>query len=356
MEMLVVEEVNHHAVQMFGAKDRSALLGAVSWVWKESPGTFRRALESRYRGEPLFQETTRLPTLDGRISDVLFTVARSRTADDLGIALISLVDLTERIRAQDMLQRLQADFAHAARISVLGELSASIAHELNQPLAAIALNCQVGLRWLDRAVPDVAEARETNQRIAVDARRALDIVGRIRGMAVRREPQHTIAPLDELIDEALVFLRQEVQSRGVIVFASARAGRVDGARRPRPVAAGDREPRCQRDTGNGSGGKPGAHHHRSHDRPDAATLYCSIEDSGPGIAPERLDRLFQSFFTTKENGMGMGLPICRTIIDAHGGRIAVDNASVHGGARFYFTLPAVDGRCHIKVLGFAVVR
>ncbi len=351
MEMLVVEEVNHHAVQMFGAKDRSALLGAVSWVWKESPGTFRRALESRYRGEPLFQETTRLPTLDGRIIDVLFTVARSRTADDLGIALISLVDLTERIRAQDMLQRLQADFAHAARISVLGELSASIAHELNQPLAAIALNCQVGLRWLDRAVPDVAEARETNQRIAVDARRALDIVGRIRGMAVRREPQHTIAPLDELIDEALVFLRQEVQSRGVIVLrqlapgaSTVRADRVQLQQVIVNLVVNAIQEMDQAES-------PERTITVRTDRPDAATLYCSIEDSGPGIAPERLDRLFQSFFTTKENGMGMGLPICRTIIDAHGGRIAVDNASVHGGARFYFTLPAVDGRCHIKVLG-----
>jgi PAS domain-containing protein len=134
-ELLVIEEVNNYAVKMFGARDRSELLGPVSWVWRESPGTFRRVVESRYRGEEHFEETTRLPTLDGRVIDVQFTVARPRVANDLGIALISLVDLTERLRAQEMLERLQADFAHAASISMLGELAASIAHELKQPLA-----------------------------------------------------------------------------------------------------------------------------------------------------------------------------------------------------------------------------
>ena len=340
MEMLVVEEVNHHAAQMFGAKDRSALLGPLPWVWRESPGTFRRALESRYCGEAIFQETTKLATLDGRIIDVLFTIARPGSAADLGIALISLVDLTERIRTQDMLQRLQADFAHAARISMLGELTASIAHELNQPLAAIAMNSAVGIRWLDRAVPDVGEAQRINQRIAVDARRAVDIVERIRGMALRRSPTRTAAPLDELIDEALIFLHQEIHSRGVTVLRQRAAAA--------PVVFADRI-QLQQVIVNlmvnamqamEQAGSPERKITIRTETPDAATVFCAAEDSGPGVAPDDLNRLFQSFFTTKENGMGMGLPICRSIIDAHGGRIAADNASVHGGARFYFTLPS----------------
>ncbi|MBN3759330.1 AAA family ATPase [Burkholderia sp. Ac-20365] len=344
MEMLIVEEVNHHAAQMFGAKDRSALLGPLPWVWRESPGTFRRALESRYSGEAIFQETTKLPTLDGRIIDVLFTVARPNSAEDLGIALISLVDLTERVRAQDMLQRLQADFAHAARISMLGELTASVAHELNQPLSAIAMNSSIGNRWLDRPVPDVAEARHINVRIAADARRAVDIVDRIRGMALRRTPKRAVAQLDELTDEALIFLTHELQSRGVIVLRQRAA--------VAPMVLADRI-QLQQVIVNllvnamqamEQAGSPERKITIRTETCADGTVLCATEDSGPGIPPEALNRLFQSFYTTKENGMGMGLPICRSIIEAHGGRIAADNNSVHGGARFHFRLPsAADG-------------
>jgi PAS domain S-box-containing protein len=342
-EVLVVEEVNNYAVQMFGAQDRSELLGPVTWVWRESPGTFRRILESRYCGEELFQETTKLPTLDGRIIDVLFTVARPRMADDLGIALISLVDLTERIHAQEMLQRLQADFAHAARISMLGELTASIAHELNQPLAAIATNGEAGLRWLDRAVPNVAEVRESNTRIIADARRAADIVGRVRAMAVRQAPEHTLASLDELIDGALVFLHHEIQSRGVTVSRHLAPGL--------PKVLADRVQFQQVIVNLVVNAIQAMEHAGSTERritirtamPHGVTLRCAVEDSGPGIVREHFDQLFDSFFTTKQDGMGMGLPICRSIIEAHGGRIAADNGSAHGGARFFFTLSAVEG-------------
>jgi PAS domain S-box-containing protein len=152
-ELSIIEEVNDYAVQMFGAHDRSELLGSMRWVWRESLDTLRRAMESRYRGDELFQETTKLPTLDGRVIDALYTVARPRISDNSGLTLVSLVDLTERVRAQEMLQRVQADVAHAARISTLGELTASIARELNQPLAAITTNGEAGLRWLDRPFP-----------------------------------------------------------------------------------------------------------------------------------------------------------------------------------------------------------
>src|SRR5262249_47326645 len=101
-ELSIIEEANDCAVQMFGARDQRELLGPMQWIWRESPDTLRRAVESRFRGEDLFQETTRLPTLDGRVIDVLYTVARPQAADRLGTALISLVDLTERVQAQEM--------------------------------------------------------------------------------------------------------------------------------------------------------------------------------------------------------------------------------------------------------------
>ena len=341
-ECLVLEDVNDCAVQMFGARDRREMLGSLAWVWRESPGTFRRAVESRYRGERFFQETTKLPTLDGRVIDVLFTIARPRWNEDLGAAVISLVDLTERVRAQEMLQRVQADFAHSARVSMLGELTASIAHELKQPLAAIAMNGQASLSWLSRPDPDVAEACKTSKRIIADARRAVGIFDRIRAMAVRRAPECTLVSLDELIDEALVFLRHEIQHHGVTVTHLLAEGT--------PQVLGDRIQFQQVIVNLTVNAIQAMEQAQSTQRnitirvavKDAAMLCCTVEDSGPGIAPEDLDSLFESFFTTKESGMGMGLPISRSIIRAHGGHISADNESVHGGARFSFTLPLAD--------------
>jgi predicted ATPase/signal transduction histidine kinase len=341
-EGLNLEDVNNYAVQMFGARDRREMLGSLGWAWRECPATYRRAVVSRFNGERFFQETTKFPTLDGRVIDVLFTAVRPKWNEDLGVAVISLVDLTELVRAQEMLQRVQADFAHAARVSMLGELTASIAHELKQPLAAIAMNGQASLSWLDRPEPNVAEARETSTRIVADARRAVEIFGRIRAMAVRRAPERLPVSLDELIDEALVFLRHEIQSHHVTVTRQLADGapRVQGDRiqfqqvivnlTVNAIQAMEQAQNAQRNITISVAVQ------------DAATLRCTVEDSGPGLDPEHLDSLFESFFTTKENGMGMGLPISRSIIKAHGGHISADNESVHGGARFFFTLPLAD--------------
>ncbi|MEM5365701.1 ATP-binding protein [Paraburkholderia azotifigens] len=342
-EGLVLEDANHYAMQMSGARDGRELLGPLSWVWRANPGTFRRAVTSRYNGEELSQETTKLPTLDGRVIDVLFTVARPRKNDDQGMAVISLVDLTERIRAQDMLQRVQADFAHAARISMLGELAASIAHELKQPLAAINMSGQAVLRWLNRPVPNLDEARATGERIMVDAERAVNIIQRIRRMAVRDTPEHTRVSLADLIDEALGFLGHELQLHSVAVTRAYAAGAqhvlADCVQLQQVIV---------NLTVNAMQAITQAQNARREitirvDMQDAATLCCAVEDSGPGIAPEHLDSLFESFFTTRESGMGMGLPICRSIVEAHGGRILADNKSVHGGARSGLTLPMVSG-------------
>jgi C4-dicarboxylate-specific signal transduction histidine kinase len=267
-------------------------------------------------------------------------VARPRKANDLGIALISLVDLTERIRAQEMLQRLQADFAHAARISMLGELTASIAHELSQPLAAIVTNGEAAQRWLGRLAPDIEEARDTNARMVADARRATEIISRIRGMAIRQPPEHKLVSLDELILGALLFLRHELQMRGIMVSHLLASGA--------PKVLADRVQFQQVIVNLAVNAMQAMEQAKSPQRritirtvvPNATTVRCAIEDSGPGIATGHLDRLFESFFTTKQDGMGMGLPICRSIIEAHGGRIDADNESTHGGARFYFELPA----------------
>ena len=336
---LVVEEVNDYTVQLFGARNRRELLGPTHWTWAESLDTFRRAMESRWRGEESFQETTKFVTRDGRLINALFKAARPQTIEGLPISLISVIDLSEQVRAEEELQRLRADFAHAARISMLGELTASIAHEVNQPLAAIAAGGEASLRWLTRATPDVDEVHELTKGMVADARRASEIIARIRAVATRRGLEPILLSLDEVIDEALLFLRQEVEARGVAVSHLP-------ALAPHKVLA-DRTQLQQVIVNLAVNAMQAMAQAESKNRnitirtvaPDPARLRCSVEDSGPGIEPQHETKLFDSFFSTKDGGMGMGLRICRSVIEAHGGRIEVDNGSSHGGARFSFTLP-----------------
>ena len=339
MDAVKIEEVNERSIAMLGARDASEILGPLTPFCQIHAETFLRGLESRWRGEPTHQEETKIMRLDGRVVDVVMTATRPGLISDPNMSLVGIIDITEQVRAREMLQRVQADFAHAARVSILGELTASIAHEVNQPRAAICTNGEAGLRFLNRPEPDVAEVRELTRRIVNDARRAADIIARVRTMAKRQAPEQTLLSVDEVIREALLFLRHEVQSHGLTV-----------THHTNPVAPkvlGDRT-QLQQVFVNlmvnaiqamaQTGTTPRALVIRTKFfGPD--TLCCTLEDSGPGIKPEHLDHLFDSFFTTKDAGMGLGLPISRSIIEAHGGHIRGDNESVYGGACFSFTLP-----------------
>jgi PAS domain S-box-containing protein len=340
MDALIVEEVNEHAIKMFGAKERSQLLGPSTFYWQRRPDTFRRAMESRFRGLPTFQEETKFVALDGCEIDVLFTAARLESIGEHVINLGGAIDITERVRAEERLQQVQADFAHAARLSVLGELAASIAHEVNQPLAAVMTNGETGLRWLDRPEPNVPKARELMQRVLNDASRAADIIARIRAMATRRAPQQTALALRDVIAESMLFLRHELQSKGVYVSLELAP--------TLPQVTGDRTQLNQVIVNLVINAVQAMVQSGTERRSivirtvlsDPETVWCAIEDSGPGIDPTHLPRLFESFFTTKDTGMGMGLSICRSIIEAHDGHVQADNQSALGGARFSFALPA----------------
>ena len=340
MDALVVSEVNDRSVQMFGARDASELAGSSARYWRVSPEAFQRGLETRFRGERIFQEETKVATLDGRVIDVLCTSARLGRPDELEISLVSFIDITERARAQAALQQLQANFAHASRISMLGELTALVAHEVNQPLAAVVTNGEAALRWLNRSEPELAEARESIRSIVDDGQRAGDIIARIRAMAGGRVPKQTALSLHDIIEELMMFLRHEFQSKEVAVS-------LDLAPALPPVL-GDRIQLQQVVVNLGINAVQAMAHAATGRRQLAIrtmltgrdTLCCTLEDSGPGIEPDHLTQLFERFFTTNDGGMGMGLPISRSIIEAHGGQIRADNESAFGGARFSFTLPA----------------
>ena len=340
MDVTRVVEANRHAVRLFGARDEAEMLGPVERFWRASPQIGRKLLEARYAGQYSFETETRFATLDGRVIEgVFFYISFPLEFRLAGETLCGFVDSTDRIRAQETLQRVQAEFAHAARISMLGELAASIAHEINQPLTAITTFGQASLRWLDRAEPNVAEVRQLTGRMVGDARRAADIIVRIRKMIAGQAPEKMPLSLADVIRESLVFLEHEIRTRKVSVF-------LDFAP-DLPQLRGDRT-QLQQVIVNlmvnamqimmtVDSERRGMVIRTAFQAPEL--LICSVEDSGPGVKSEHLDHLFESFFTTKESGMGMGLSVSRSIIEAHGGSISADNKSALGGARFCFTLP-----------------
>jgi PAS domain S-box-containing protein len=339
MDATIIVDVNDSVLAFMGAKTREDVLGPVTRFWFEDDCEgFKQSLASGYAGNPRFETETRHRTLDGRKIDVLFTVAAAPSMREAGFVLVSMVDITERVRAQAALEKVQTEFAHAARISMLGELTASLAHEINQPLAAIAANGAAGLRWLARPEPDMVEIAAITKRMAADAQRASEIISRIRLMASRQSPENTAVPLNSLIEEAILFLRHEMQAQGVTV-----AMNLD---RTLPEVQGDRT-QLQQVVVNlamnaiqamAQAGADTRVIRVSSQRTDSQILRVSIDDSGPGVPDAERGRLFDSFYTTKSDGMGMGLPICRSIIERHGGEIWVEPGPT-GGARFSFTLP-----------------
>lgn len=341
MEALAFHEANERAIQMFGGLSSETPRPSLVRTWQANPDTFRRAMESRFRGEASFEEETKMVTWDGRVIDVLFITARVGSIDDFEMSLVGTLDISERLRAQEAFRKLQSEFAHAARVSMLGEFTASIAHEINQPLAAISNHGSAGLRWLRRPNPDLAEIELAFAGMLASAQRAADIVARIRAMASGQPTERTLICLDDVIDEALEFLKHECQSRDVTItrYGDTSSAMVFGDRTQLQqvivnLAVNSMQAMEQVQT----------QHHRitiRTARTDPSSVHCTFEDSGPGITPDDLDHLFDSFFTTKDGGMGMGLPICRSIVEAHGGKISAENNAEMGGAKFSFTLATV---------------
>jgi C4-dicarboxylate-specific signal transduction histidine kinase len=251
--------------------------------------------------------------------------------------------MTEQLRTEAQLRQLQADFSRAARISTLGELATSIAHEVSQPLSAIVTNAETSLRWLSRADPNVEKVAHLTARIEESARRATSIVQRIRGTSAMHSPECVPLDLNEVIDEALLFVRHDLESRSI--------GLTMELGPELPPIVGDRVQLQQVLVNlmlnsiqaivhaNLSSGRISL----STKRTDHKAVHLEVSDNGPGIPEESIDRIFEGFFTTKEDGIGIGLAICQSIVMAHNGNIAVFNLP-DGGARFIICLPEFQGK------------
>jgi PAS domain S-box-containing protein len=248
-------------------------------------------------------------------------------------------DVTERMKAHEDLNQVQAQLAHVTRVATLGELTASIAHEVNQPLAAVVTNGEACLRWINRDVPDMDEAQSAINRMISEAKRASEVIARLRALSRKTSPERTKVDIKDLVNEIALLIQRELINHRVML-------RLDF---PQSVAAaGDRIQLQQvmmnllmngvqamtTVTGRQRELVVRAHNH------EADQILVSVKDTGVGFASDDEARLFQSFFTTKNEGMGMGLSISRTIIEAHGGRIWASR-NPDAGVTFQFTLPAM---------------
>ena len=251
--------------------------------------------------------------------------------------LVHALDITDRKQAEAALLTVQADLAHAARVATMGELTATMAHEINQPLAAVVTNGAAALRWLKRPSPDLDEAMDALGRVVANGRRASEIVARIRGYLKKASPRHESLDLPELIGEAAQLLDRELARHAV----SLRAERAPDL----PRVSGDRL-QLQQVIINLMVNAIQAMAVTA-DRARILTLRTArqedgqvrvdVIDTGDGLGPEAQERVFQPFYTTKVDGMGMGLAICRSTVEAHGGRLWISDAGP--GAAFHVLLP-----------------
>jgi len=345
LDGLKIAELNRRATEVLRGGSCEEFTGiSVARFWTESREVFKDVMSARFSGQKGYETQLRMVAQDGTVIDALFFAAFGPITGEEHTSLVGLIDVSDRVKAQDMLTKIQADIAHAARVSVLGELTASIAHEVSQPLTAIEANTEASLLWLAHAEPNIAEVRELSARTACEVQRAAEILQRIRAMAVRAAPVKALVSINPLIDEAVLFLGHELMRHGIEVKLE--------LNRELPLLVGDRVQLQQviinlainaiQSMASGSTG-PKVLSIRTFSEQGRSQI-IEVQDSGPGIEPAVIDRLFDGFFTTKATGMGIGLAICRSIIEAHGGQIVARNLNDRSGAVFRIDLPLLSPR------------
>ena len=355
-------EANEAFLHMVEYSREDLVSGRVRWTdltpaeWRDRDERAVAELKTTGTFQPFEKEYFRK---DGSRVRVLVGAATFEGSGNEGVAFV--LDLSEQKRAEEALQKAQAELAHVTRVATLGELTASIAHEINQPLAAVVTNANASLRWLSRDSPNLAEACEAIRRIIRDGNRAGEVISRMRALFKKVSTTKERLDINEVIEEVVILAQSQVQ-RNRVSLQTQLANEL-------PLVSGDRIQlqqvilnllinAIQAMSGVDEGPRelwvssdkvteiPGELEKDTLNDKALAEAECShvlitVRDSGPGLDPQCLNHLFDAFYTTKPQGLGMGLTISRSIIEAHGGRLRA-KANTPRGAIFEFTLPVRD--------------
>jgi C4-dicarboxylate-specific signal transduction histidine kinase len=301
-----------------------------------SPTQLRTA---NFQLENEIKERRRIEQLLHRAYDELEMRVQERTAELANANAALRNEIVERQHSQEALQSAQNEIAHVTRVTSMGELMASIAHEVNQPLAAIVTNGNACQRWLGAATPNLEEARAAVARIISEGNRASNLIKEIRAFVKKSPPQKDLVEINDLVRETLSLVRREL-ARNQVALQTELAANL-------PALTADRVQLQQVLLNLVMNGIEAMSTIEGRSRELAITsalsqdpmgVLIAVRDSGSGLSQQSTDRLFETFFTTKADGMGMGLSISRSIVAAHGGRLWAA-ANVDHGATFQFTIP-----------------
>ena len=341
----VITSWNKGAERLFGYAAEEAVGQNITLIIPpERRDEERTIVERLTRGERIDHFETVRMRKDGSLLDVSLTISPMRDASGRVVGASKLArDMTERKRAEEALRQAQTDLAHASRLTTMGEFTASLAHEVKQPIAAAVTDANTCLRWLTRDHPDVEEARAAAMRMVKDGSRAADIISRIRLLFKKGTPEREPVDVNEVVREMIVLLRSEATRYSVFL-------RTELAE-DLPQIMGDRVQLQQvimNLTMNSIDAMKDVDGAREltikSQRAENEQLLVSVSDTGVGLPPQQADQIFNAFFTTKPHGTGMGLRISRSIVESHGGRLwAADTCP--RGASFCFTLPT-KGEIH----------
>jgi PAS domain S-box-containing protein len=338
-------DANSEFLRIVGYDQHDLLSGRVSWAdmtppeWRDRDTLAISELKSKGAVQAFEKEYIRK---DGSRIPVLIGIASLDGAEGQGVAF--LLDLTERKRAETeareserRFRNMQTELAHANRLATLGQLTASITHEVKQPITAVLLNTQTAQRFLTRQQPDIEKAKKAIDRAVLNGMRITEVVDRTHAL-VRKEPTRKDSlEINEAISEVIGLTRGEVAKNGVQVRTQLAEGL--------PVIQGSRV-QIQQVVLNLIINAVEAMGQMSNDRrelqisteAEADRVIVAVRDTGPGLAEDAIERAFEAFYTTKSTGLGMGLSICRSIVEDHGGRLWA-TANVPKGAAFQFTVP-----------------